>query len=204
MLAREETFDGLLVCLEKTAAGPKGFFSRVSLGGIIPYRGFQLGAFDTIVGLNPWKYDTGMITSPPRLRRHRQPSFGRRYTHSCRESIRDSTRCLRISSPSCSSRQHPDQLFGVGALAHRGLLNSGVCAGKPLALLALHLSAREGCPGHCDTLTGGTLFIPDGSEKFPMVSTFGFSVAERCVLGNWSEGSTMPKKVMIPASVANS
>ena len=33
--------------------------------------------------------------------------------------IRDSTRCR---SPSCSSRQHPDQLFGVGALAHRGLL----------------------------------------------------------------------------------
>ena len=33
----------------------------VSLGGIIPYRGFQLGAFDTIVGLNPWKNDTGMM-----------------------------------------------------------------------------------------------------------------------------------------------
>ena len=41
--------------------------------GIIPYRGFQLGAFDTIVGLNPWKYDTGMFTLPPRVRRHRQP-----------------------------------------------------------------------------------------------------------------------------------
>ena len=44
----------------------------------------------------------------------------------------------------------------------------GVCAGKPLALLALHLSAREGCPGHCDTLTGGTLYTPDGSKKLPM------------------------------------
>ena len=56
------------IVLKKTAAGPKGFFSLyagfgVSLGGIIPYRGFLLGAFDTIVGLNPWKYDTGIITS---------------------------------------------------------------------------------------------------------------------------------------------
>ena len=59
----KKTFDGLLDCLKKTASGPKGFFSfhaglGVSLGGIIPYRGFQLGALDTIVGLNPWKNDT--------------------------------------------------------------------------------------------------------------------------------------------------
>ena len=62
----KKTFDGLFDCLKKTASGPKGFFSfhagfGVSLGGIIPYRGFQLGAFDTIVGLNPWKNDTGMM-----------------------------------------------------------------------------------------------------------------------------------------------
>ena len=62
----KKTFDGLLDCLKKTASGPKGFFSfhagfGVSLGGIIPYRGFQLGALDTIVGLNPWKNDTGMM-----------------------------------------------------------------------------------------------------------------------------------------------
>merc|ERR1712122_255698 len=62
----KKTFNGLFDCLKKTAAGPKGFFSLyagfgVSLGGIIPYRGFQLGAFDTIVGLNPWKNDTGMM-----------------------------------------------------------------------------------------------------------------------------------------------
>ena len=56
-----------------------------SLGEIIPYRCFQLGAFDTIVRLNPWKYDTGMITSLPPLRRHKRPSFGCRYTHSCQE-----------------------------------------------------------------------------------------------------------------------
>merc|ERR1712196_62636 len=64
--AGKKTFDGLFDCLKKTAAGPKGFFSLyagfgVFLGGIIPYRGFQLGAFDTIVGLNPWKNDTGMM-----------------------------------------------------------------------------------------------------------------------------------------------
>ena len=62
----KETFDGFFDCLKKTAAGPKGFFSLyagfgVSVGGIIPYRGFQLGGFDTIVGGNPCKNDTGMM-----------------------------------------------------------------------------------------------------------------------------------------------
>merc|ERR550514_1848674 len=60
------TFNGLADCLKKTATGPGGFFSLyagfgVSLMGIIPYRGFQLGAFDTIVGLNPWKDDKGIM-----------------------------------------------------------------------------------------------------------------------------------------------
>ena len=62
----KKIFDGLLGCLKKTASGPKGFFSfyaglGVSLGGIIPYRGFQFAALDTIMGLYPWKNDTGMM-----------------------------------------------------------------------------------------------------------------------------------------------
>lgn len=62
----KKTFNGLADCLKKTAAGPGGFFSLyagfgVSLGGIIAYRGFQLGAFDTIVGLNPYKNDQGIM-----------------------------------------------------------------------------------------------------------------------------------------------
>merc|ERR1712070_1224703 len=62
----KKTFNGLADCLKKTAAGPGGFFSLyagfgVSLMGIIPYRGFQLGAFDTLVGLNPYKKDPGLL-----------------------------------------------------------------------------------------------------------------------------------------------
>jgi solute carrier family 25 (adenine nucleotide translocator) protein 4/5/6/31 len=62
----KKTFNGLGDCLRKTAAGPGGFFSLyagfgVSLMGIIPYRGFQLGAFDTLVGLNPYKSDKGPV-----------------------------------------------------------------------------------------------------------------------------------------------
>merc|ERR1719473_1216601 len=62
----KKTLDGLFDCLKKTATGPGGFFSLyagfgVSLGGIIPYRGFQLGAFDTIVGINPYKNDKGIM-----------------------------------------------------------------------------------------------------------------------------------------------
>merc|ERR1711937_648213 len=62
----KKTFNGLFDCLKKTASGPGGFFALysgfgVSLMGIIPYRGFQLGAFDTIVGLNPYKNDKGIM-----------------------------------------------------------------------------------------------------------------------------------------------
>merc|ERR1711897_33813 len=62
----KKTFNGLADCLKKTATGPGGFLSLysgfgVSLMGIIPYRGFQLGAFDTIVGLNPYKNDKGVM-----------------------------------------------------------------------------------------------------------------------------------------------
>lgn len=62
----KKTFNGLADCLKKTAGGPGGFFALyagfgVSLMGIIPYRGFQLGAFDTLVGLNPYKSDKGIL-----------------------------------------------------------------------------------------------------------------------------------------------
>lgn len=62
----KKTFNGLADCLKKTAGGPGGFFALyagfgVSLMGIIPYRGFQLGAFDTLVGLNPYKSDKGVL-----------------------------------------------------------------------------------------------------------------------------------------------
>merc|ERR1712228_1095904 len=62
----KKTFSGLGDCLKKTASGPSGPLALytgfgVSLAGIIPYRGFQLGAFDTLVGLNPYKEDKGML-----------------------------------------------------------------------------------------------------------------------------------------------
>lgn len=62
----KKTFNGLLDCLKKTASGPQGPAGLyagfgVSLMGIIPYRGFQLGAFDTLVGLNPFKDDKGIL-----------------------------------------------------------------------------------------------------------------------------------------------
>jgi solute carrier family 25 (adenine nucleotide translocator) protein 4/5/6/31 len=62
----KKTFTGLGDCLKKTATGPQGPAGLyagfgVSLMGIIPYRGFQLGAFDTLVGLNPFKDDKGIL-----------------------------------------------------------------------------------------------------------------------------------------------
>merc|ERR1740138_818848 len=62
----KKTFNGLFDCLKKTAAGPlgpAGLYAGfgVSLMGIIPYRGFQLGAFDSLCGLNPYKDDKGIL-----------------------------------------------------------------------------------------------------------------------------------------------
>merc|ERR1719301_252263 len=55
-----------LDCMSKTAAGPGGFMALytgfgVSVVGIVGYRGLQLGCFDTITGLNPYKKDKGVL-----------------------------------------------------------------------------------------------------------------------------------------------
>jgi len=64
--AGKKTFNGLFDCIAKTAKGPGGFFSLyngfgVSVVGIVGYRGLQLGCFDTICGLNPYKKDKGLL-----------------------------------------------------------------------------------------------------------------------------------------------
>jgi len=62
----KKTFEGLGDCLVKTARGPKGVMGLyngfgVSVAGIIAYRGVQFGTFDTIMGLNPYKDDLGVM-----------------------------------------------------------------------------------------------------------------------------------------------
>uniref|UniRef100_A0A7S1WM20 ADP/ATP translocase n=1 Tax=Alexandrium catenella TaxID=2925 RepID=A0A7S1WM20_ALECA len=62
----KKTFTGLGDCMKKTAAGPGGVMALytgfgVSVVGIVGYRGLQLGCFDTITGLNPWKKDKGVL-----------------------------------------------------------------------------------------------------------------------------------------------
>ena len=62
----KKTFNGLGDCIMKTAKGPKGVLGLyngfgVSVAGIIAYRGVQFGTFDTIMGLNPYKNDLGLM-----------------------------------------------------------------------------------------------------------------------------------------------
>jgi len=66
----KKTFDGLWDCLAKTSRGPNGVFSLytgfgVALVGTTLYRGFQLGTFDTLVGLNPFVHDEGIVGLVP-------------------------------------------------------------------------------------------------------------------------------------------
>merc|ERR1711981_219415 len=62
----KKTFSGLGDCMMKTTQGPGGFMALytgfgVSVVGIVGYRGLQLGTFDTITGLNPYKKDKGIL-----------------------------------------------------------------------------------------------------------------------------------------------
>merc|ERR1712203_1164196 len=62
----KKSFSGLGDCIVKTAKGPGGPLALytgfgVSVVGIVGYRGLQLGTFDTITGLNPWKKDKGIM-----------------------------------------------------------------------------------------------------------------------------------------------
>jgi len=61
-----KTFNGLGDCLMKTMKGPGGVGALyngfgVSVAGIIPYRGVYFGMYDSLLGINPWKKDTGLI-----------------------------------------------------------------------------------------------------------------------------------------------
>merc|ERR1712048_1052501 len=62
----KKTFTGLGDCIMKTMKGPQGFLGLyagfgVSVVGIVGYRGLQLGTFDTITGINPYKKDKGIM-----------------------------------------------------------------------------------------------------------------------------------------------
>merc|ERR1712025_424856 len=62
----KKTFSGLGDCIMKTMKGPGGVMALytgfgVSVVGIVGYRGLQLGCFDTITGLNPYKTDKGIL-----------------------------------------------------------------------------------------------------------------------------------------------
>merc|ERR1712108_19879 len=62
----KKSFSGLGDCIVKTMKGPGGFLALytgfgVSVVGIVGYRGLQLGTFDTITGLNPYKKDKGIM-----------------------------------------------------------------------------------------------------------------------------------------------
>jgi len=62
----KKSFSGLGDCIKKTMAGPSGFMGLyagfgVSVVGIVGYRGLQLGTFDTITGMNPYKKDKGVL-----------------------------------------------------------------------------------------------------------------------------------------------
>jgi solute carrier family 25 (adenine nucleotide translocator) protein 4/5/6/31 len=61
-----KTFNGLGDCLVKTAKGPGGVMSLyngfgVSVAGIIPYRGVYFGMYDSLLGINPYKNDKGLV-----------------------------------------------------------------------------------------------------------------------------------------------
>jgi len=61
-----KTFNGLGDCLVKTMKGPGGVGALyngfgVSVAGIIPYRGVYFGMFDSLMGINPYAKESGIV-----------------------------------------------------------------------------------------------------------------------------------------------
>merc|ERR1719478_1561989 len=59
-------FNGLIDCLSKSASGPAGPLGLyngfgVSVVGIVPFRGTYFGVNDTLVSINPYQKDKGLI-----------------------------------------------------------------------------------------------------------------------------------------------
>merc|ERR1719409_501484 len=59
-------FNGLIDCLSKTASGPAGPLGLyngfgVSVVGIVPFRGTYFGVNDTLVSINPYQKDEGLV-----------------------------------------------------------------------------------------------------------------------------------------------
>ena len=59
-------FNGLIDCLSKTASGPAGPLGLyngfgVSVVGIVPFRGTYFGVNDTLVSINPYQKDKGLV-----------------------------------------------------------------------------------------------------------------------------------------------
>lgn len=61
----KKTFNGIFDCISKTVKA-SGFFGLyngfgASVGGVVAYRGMQLGCFDTINSMNPYQRDLGVM-----------------------------------------------------------------------------------------------------------------------------------------------
>ncbi|CAD7931756.1 unnamed protein product [Amoebophrya sp. A25] len=61
----KKTFNGIGDCIRKTVAnqGVLGLYNGfgASVAGVVVYRGLQMGFMDSIMGLNPWQKDRGMM-----------------------------------------------------------------------------------------------------------------------------------------------
>merc|ERR1712216_932309 len=62
----KKQFNGLADCLKKTASGPAGPLGLyngfgVSVVGIVPFRGTYFGVNDTLVSINPYQKDKGLV-----------------------------------------------------------------------------------------------------------------------------------------------
>lgn len=62
---KTKTFNGIGDCIGKTvkSQGVLGLYNGfgASVGGVVVYRGLQMGLFDTILGLNPYAKDKGVM-----------------------------------------------------------------------------------------------------------------------------------------------
>ena len=144
-----ETFDGLFVCLQKTAAGPKGFFSLYAVFGVSLGKSSRTVASSSVPSTPSWASTRGSTTPACLLRlnvcdgtdsHHLGAGIHNRVgrifgiLHAVLVDI-PSFSTLRAwpsarRSPPCSSRQHLPTLRSRSPCASWAPSLSGVCAGS--------------------------------------------------------------------------
>merc|ERR1719263_400844 len=105
-------FNGLIDCLSKTASGPAGPLGLyngfgISVVGIVPFRGTYFGVNDTLVSINPYQKDKGLVGIASKFACAQTAALCAAYASYPFDTVRRRRRCSRRSPRRSGSTRAP-------------------------------------------------------------------------------------------------